>query len=167
MSAFVLSQILASLTLITGMAAFQLRDRKQILRGWFLAATFAAIHFFLLGSIEAGILVSITALRMLVSSFTTNPRMMWLFLTTSVVAYVATYNSPVSLLALGATIIGTVGSFHGSEKAVRYSMMATEALWAIHNLIVWSPVALLMEVLFFASNLIGLIRHRKASASAL
>jgi inner membrane protein len=90
---------------------------------------------------------------------------MYLFLTLSVAGFALTYANPVSFLALAATLIGTYGSFHGSEKAVRYTMMVTEVLWATHNLIVWSPVAVLMEVLFFSSNLVGLLRHRKASES--
>ena len=92
---------------------------------------------------------------------------MYLFLALALVGFAFTYQSPVSLLALTATLIGTYGSFHGSEKAVRYTMMATEVLWAIHNIIIWSPVAILMEVLFFSSNLIGLLRHRHANESAL
>ncbi|MCP4927105.1 MAG: YgjV family protein [Gammaproteobacteria bacterium] len=64
-------------------------------------------------------------------------------------------------------MIGTWGSFQESEKAVRFTMMSTEVLWVIHNLIVWSPVAVIMEVLFFSSNLLGLLRHRKANESAL
>ena len=167
MTPFIASQILAGLTLLTGMAAFQFRDRKIILRGWFLAAVFAAAHFYLLGSIEACLLVSVTAMRMLVSSFSTDSKLMWLFLLLAVGGFVVTYESPISFLALFATIIGTIGSFHGSEKAVRYSMMATEILWAIHNIIIWTPVAIAMEILFFTSNLIGLLRHRKANAGAL
>jgi len=167
MSPFILSQILAGATLITGLAAFQFKDRKHILRGWFLAATFAAAHFYLLGSIEACILVGITATRFMVSSLTTDSRLMYLFLALAIGGFAMTYESPVSFLALAATLIGTVGSFHGSEKAVRYAMMVAEILWAIHNIIVWSPVAIGMEVLFFSSNLIGLLRHRKANETAL
>jgi len=167
MSPFIISQILAGLTLVTGMAAFQFKKRKYILRGWFVAATFASIHFYLLGSTEACFLVAITATRFLIASFTTDARLMYLFLVLAVGGFVMTYESPVSLLALAATTIGTIGSFHGSEKAVRLSMMATEILWAIHNIIVWSPVAVTMEVLFFISNLLGMLRHRKASESAL
>jgi hypothetical protein len=167
MTAFAASQILAGLTLLTGMAAFQLKERKHILRGWCLAATFASVHFLLLGSVEACLLVGVTALRFLVSSFSTDKRLMWLFLALSVAGFALTYKNPVSMLALAATIIGTYGSFHGSEKAVRYSMMATETLWAIHNIIVWSPVAIMMELLFFTSNLIGLLRHRRAKPAAL
>lgn len=167
MSPFVISQILAGLTLVTGMAAFQFKTRKYILRGWFVAATFASIHFYLLGSAEACFLVAITAIRFLIASFTTDARLMYLFLALAVGGFVMTYESPVSLLALAATVIGTIGSFHGSEKAVRVAMMATELLWALHNIIVWSPVAVTMEALFFISNLLGMLRHRTASESAL
>ena len=167
MTPFILSQILAALTLITGMTAFQFRERKHILLGWCVAASLAAAHFFILGRIEAGMLVAVTALRFLVSSFTTDARLMYLFMGLSVAGFALTYSTPVSFLALTATLIGTYGSFHGTEKAVRYTMMVTEVLWATHNLIVWSPVAVIMEILFFSSNLVGLLRHRKASASAL
>ena len=167
MTPFLASQILAGLTLVTGMLAFQLRDRKWILRGWFLAALFAAMHFYLLGSVEACILVAITATRMLVSSFTTDARLMWLFLVLSAAGFALTYENPVSLIGLAATLIGTWGSFRHSEILIRYTMMATELLWATHNLIIWSPVGVGMEVLFFASNLTGLIRHRRARQTAL
>lgn len=167
MSDFLLSQLFAGATLITGMAAFQFRQREHILRGWFLAALFAATHFWLLDAHEASVLVLATAARLLVSSFTTDRRVMYLFLAISLAGFALTYQSPVSLLALAATLVGTVGSFQKTEKAVRYTMMATELLWATHNIVVWSPVGVVMEVLFFCSNLAGLLRHRKACETAL
>lgn len=167
MTPFVLSQIFAGMTLLTGMAAFQFKERTVILRGWCLAATFASIHFYLLGSTEACVLVAVTALRFLVSSFTTDSRLMYLFLVLAIFGFAITYESPISILAFISTVTGTIGSFHGSERAVRYSMMVAEILWTIHNIIVWSPVAIVMEVLFFSSNLLGLLRHRRASESAL
>jgi len=167
MSPFVISQLLAGATLVIGMAAFQFRERKYILRGWCLAAFCAAAHFYALGSNEACILVAITAIRFLTASFTTDSRLMYFFLALAIGGFLYSYSSPVSFLALTATLIGTVGSFRGSDKAVRYSMMATELIWAVHNIIVWSPVAIGMEVLFFSSNLLGLMRHRRANASAL
>jgi len=162
MTPFLLSQILAGVTLLIGMAAFQFRSRVAILRGWCVAAIVAAVHFYILGNVEACVLVLITASRFLIASFTTDKRLMYVFLILSVTGYALTYEDPVSLLALAATLIGTFGSFRKSETAVRVSMMSTEVLWAVHNYLVWSPVALGMEVLFFASNLIGLIRHRNA-----
>jgi hypothetical protein len=167
MSPFLISQLLAACTLATGMAAFQFKERKHILRGWCVAALFGAAHFYILGSNEACFLVAITAVRFLISSFNTDARLMYFFMALAIGGYAVTYENPVSVLALAATLTGTYGSFHGSANAVRYAMMTAEVLWVVHNLIIWSPVAVVMEVLFFASNLIGLLRHRKAGAAAL
>lgn len=167
MSDFVISQILALGTLVAGMAAFQFRRRVIILRVWCLAAAFGAAHFWFLDAFEACLLVGITATRFLVSSFTTDKRMFWLFMVLAVAGWAWTYQSPVSYLALAATLVGTWGSFHGSETAIRWAMMAAEVFWLIHNIIVWSPVAIGMEVLFFTSNLTGMLRHRRARESAL
>jgi len=167
MTPFLLSQILATVTLLVGMAAFQMKERKHILRGWFVAAVVAAAHFYLLENYEACVLVLVTATRFLVASFSTNQRFMYLFLGLSVAGYAATYSDPVSLLAFAATLIGTFGSFRQTEAAVRGSMMSTELLWLIHNFLVWSPVAMAMEILFFSSNLIGYLRHRKPQKTAL
>ncbi|MDG1462818.1 MAG: YgjV family protein [Gammaproteobacteria bacterium] len=167
MSPFVISQILASITLIIGMAAFQAKQRRTILRGWFLAAMFAAAHFYFLDMFEACLLVGVIGIRFLVSSFTQDRRLMYLFMAISLVAYIATYNEPVSLLALLAAMIGTWGTFQKAQTTVRLTMMSTEVLWVIHNFIIWSPVAVGMEVLFFSSNVIGFLRHKKAMEAAL
>jgi len=167
MSPFILSQLLAGGTLLVGMAAFQFRERTHILRGWCLAATLAAAHFYVLGSTAACLLVAVTALRFLISSFTTDARLMYLFIALAVGGFILTYANPVNFIALAATLIGTVGSFRHTGNAVRYSMLTTEVLWAVHNIIVWSPVAFVMELLFFTSNLVGLLRHRRANVTAL
>ena len=167
LSDFAISQILALGTLFCGMAAFQFRERTVILRVWCIAALFGAAHFWFLDAFEAALLVSVTAARFFVSSLTTDKRLFWLFILLAVAGWAWTYQSPVSFLALGATLIGTWGSFHGTDTAIRWAMMGAEVLWMIYNIIIWSPVAVGMEVLFFASNLIGMLRHRRARESAL
>ena len=138
-----------------------------MLRMWALGATFASIHFYLLGSYEACLLVAVTALRFIVSSLTTDKRIMWVFIGVSLTGFAFTYVGWISLLPLIATLAGTVGSFQGSGNAVRYSSIVAEVCWVIFNSIIWSPVAIVMEVLFFTSNVIGLIRHRGSAESAL
>jgi len=167
MTDFMLSQILALGTLVTGMAAFQFKDRTMILRLWCIAALFGAAHFWFLDAFEASLLVGVTAARFLVSSFTTDKRLFYFFLLLAIAGFAWTYQSPVSYLALIATLVGTWGSFHGTDAAIRWAMMAAEVCWLIHNIIVWSPVAIGMEVLFFSSNLIGMLRHRRARDAAL
>ena len=161
MSNFLLSQMVAFMALLAGMAAAQFKTRQHILQGWFVAAMLAAVHFWLLGAIEACLLVSLTAMRFLVSSFTTNPRIMYLFLALSFIAYVLTYNDPVSLLALAATLTATVASFQHDARRIRLIMMTAELFWLVHNTLIWSPVAIITEVLFFSSNTVALLRHSK------
>jgi len=167
MTDFAISQALALGTLVAGMAAFQFRSRVVILRVWCLAAVFGAAHFWFLGAVEACLLVGVTAARFLISSLTTDKRMFWFFIALAVAGWAYTYQSPVSYLALAATLVGTWGSFHGTDAAIRWAMMAAEVCWLIHNIIVWSPVAIGMELLFFGSNLVGMLRHRRARESAL
>lgn len=166
MSYFVISQILAGGTFVTGLIAFQLQNRVHMLRAWGLAASFGAAHFWFLGAPEASLLVAITASRFIISSFTIDSRLMYFFLALAVGSFWFTYTTPISILALVATLIGTYGSFYGTENAFRYSMLAAQVLWFIHNYVVWSPVALGMEFFFFASNILGWIRARKALAAA-
>ena len=125
------------------------------------------MHFYLLGSYEACLLVAVTALRFVVSSLTTDKRIMWLFIALGLTGFAFTYVGWISLLPLVATLAGTLGSFHGTGNAVRYSSMVAEVCWIIFDIIIWSPVAIVMELLFFASNVTGLIRHRKAAEAAL
>jgi len=164
---FLISQILAVGTLVAGMAAFQFRDRTIILRGWFVAALFGSAHFWFLDAYEACLLVGVTALRFLVSSFTTNRRAYYFFMVLAVAGFTVTYQSLLSFLPLAATLVGTWGSFQGTDRAVRWSMFGAQACWVTFNIVIWSPVAILVEVLFFSSNLIGMLRHRKAQESAL
>jgi len=110
MSPFLISQLLAACTLATGMVAFQFKEREHILRGWCIAALFAAAHFYLLGSNEACFLVGITAIRFLISSFSTDARLMYLFMALAIGGFAVTYENPVSLLALAATLIGLSAS---------------------------------------------------------
>lgn len=164
---FLISQILAVGTLIAGMAAFQFRERTVILRGWFVAALFGSAHFWFLGAYEACLLVGVTALRFLVSSFTTDRRAYFFFMALALAGFVFTYQSLLSLLPLAATLVGTWGSFQGTDRAVRWSMFGAQACWVTFNIIIWSPVAILVEVMFFSSNLIGMLRHKKAQETAL
>lgn len=163
---FIISQVLACGVLIAGLTAFQFKQRTHILRGWGVAATFGSAHFWFLGAYEACLLVALTATRFFISSFTTDKRLMYVFLALAVAGFAYTYQQPVGVLALIATLIGTYGSFYGTENAIRWSMLIAQVLWFIHNYIVWSPVALGMEFFFFTSNIVGWVRANRAQARA-
>ena len=56
----------------------------------------------------------------------------------------------------------TIGSFQPKSRHVRIMFMFAAATWMTHNIIVWTPVAALMELTFLVSNLIGYWRYDRS-----
>ncbi len=57
--------------------------------------------------------------------------------------------------------------FTDDAKTVRKMMMIGAFCWAVHNLLVWSPMAAVMETFFFCSNLIGYLRFERETAKEI
>ena len=84
---------------------------------------------------------------------------MYLFGTASVVATVFTYAGLISILSCTGSVFQTVAAFQKDDKHLRLLMLVGTSFWLMHNYLVGSPTAVLMEVLFISSNLIGYYRH--------
>jgi Bacterial inner membrane protein len=167
MSTFLLSQLLVALAFAAGLAAFQFRARPAILRSWSLCAALNGAHFLLLGVPGAATLAAMISVRFLVASFTRDRRVMVFFMILSATGFLATYTRPVGLLALAATLLGTWASFQPNDRTVRATLAICASLWVLHNAIVGSPVATVMELAFLASNAIGWRRfHGRAKMDA-
>lgn len=158
---FALSQLLAALAFAGGIIAFQQRERAGMLKFWFVSALLNASHFAVLGQYEAALFVGLTAVRFLVAALSPRQRWMYCFLALSTLLIVLSYNNPLNLLPYLAAIVGTVGSFQKNVVVVRLLMAVGATAWVIHNLLVGSPVAVLMELAFLSSNLVGYVRSRK------
>lgn len=158
---FVLSQLLAFLAFAAGISAFQLKQRQAMLLCWFLSAALNASHFVVLGQLAAGLFVGVTAIRFLVAAYYPKPLLMWLFLVLSTLLLWLTYQSPLQLLPYLAAIIGTIGSFQQKVRLVRTCMAIGACAWICHNALVGSPVAVMMELAFLGSNLVGFLRQRR------
>lgn len=129
---------------------------------WFLSAALNASHFVVLGQLAAGLFVGVTAIRFLVAAYYPKPIWMWLFLVLSTLLLWLTYQSPLQLLPFLAAIVGTIGSFQQKVLLVRSCMAIGACAWICHNILVGSPVAVLMELAFLASNFVGFLRQRRA-----
>ena len=158
---FALSQCLAAMAFISGIVAFQRYDRASMLKFRFVSALLNASHFAVLGQYEAACFVSLTAVRFLVAAVNPRQRWMYCFLALSTLLIVYSYTSPVNLLPYLAAVVGTIGSFQKNVSLVRLLMAIGATSWIIHNLLVGSPVAVLMELAFLSSNLVGYIRSRR------
>ena len=158
---FVGSQMLAALAFGSGIFAFWQQQRSIMLKFWFISAVLNACHFGLLGQYEAALFVSLTAIRFLVAAL--HPRQYWmlLFMAGATLILLMTYSSPLNLLPYAAAMLGTFGSFQTRVGRVRLCMALGASFWILHNILVGSPVAVLMEVAFLLSNLMGFLRARR------
>lgn len=155
MSTFVLSQILAGIAFAHGLISFQLKPRRSVLLCLFLLTVFNSSHFFLLGRPGPATLQILTGVRYLTAMFTMNRKLMYLFLLVSLVAFLVTFKSPHSFLALIAVLLGTYGSFQPADRTMRIFLMLGNSTWLIHNIFASTPVAAVMEASFLTSNALG------------
>jgi hypothetical protein len=154
-STFVLSQILAGIAFTLGLTSFQFKSRRSVLLCLSLLTVFNSSHFFLLGRPGPATLQILTGVRYLTATFTMNRKLMYLFLLVSIGAFLATFRSPLSLLALVAVLLGTYGSFQPADRTMRVFLMLGNSIWLIHNIFASTPVAMVMEASFLTSNVLG------------
>jgi len=155
MTPFLLSQILAGVAFGLGLLSSQFRQRRSILLCLVLGTAFNASHFLLLQQPGPAALIALIGTRYLTSLCTTRRWVMYLFLVLSAASFATTYQSPVSLLALLAVCCGTWGTFHPDDRVLRRFIILGNTCWLLHNLLVWTPVGVLMEASFLGSNLFG------------
>ncbi|HEX5056109.1 MAG TPA: YgjV family protein [Gammaproteobacteria bacterium] len=155
MDNFLVSQVLAGVAFGFGMCSFQFGVRRHILWCWSASAFFNALHFLVLGQITAGVLILTTCVRFMTASFTTDRRLMYLFIVILLAGFAITFRSPVSLLAVGAALLGTWGAFQSDDRRIRIALVLCSTSWIVHNTLIGSPVAALMETAFLLSNLVG------------
>ena len=80
---------------------------------------------------------------------------MYVFFGLILVGFSCSYESPLGFLGLFATLPATYGSFQKTEQRVRVFHMLSNASWMVHNILVMTPVAAVMEATFLTSNVLG------------
>ncbi len=158
MSHFMLSQILVGFAICTDILSFQLKDRKKIVSCLLVSCMLISVHFMLLDHWTAAGLGLLAAARFTTSLFSTSKKAMGLFVLATIIIGVFSYEGLLSILSCTGAVFGTVASFCKEDKLLRQLMLVGTALWLIHNFLAGSPGAVLMEALFFSSNLVGYFR---------
>jgi hypothetical protein len=155
MNAFAWSQILAAGAFACGMVSYQLRERRNVLLCLTGLAVLNAGHFLLLDRTTPAVMLLLTATRYVTSMFTRHRLFFYLYLTAAVVGIAWTYSGPLSWLALAGVFFGTLGSFQPTDRAMRQCFFCGNSCWITHNILAQTPVAIVMEICFFASNVVG------------
>lgn len=159
MSYFILSQILVVFAIVFDLISFQFKNQRKIVCCLFIAAAFNSIHFLLLEQWTASGLMALGSLRYFTSIFTTSKKMLIVFALGSIIVSSVTYMGLISILACSGSLIKTAAAFCRNDKKLRQLMIFGTACWIVHNYIVGSPAAVILEVLFLLSNFVGYYRY--------
>ena len=155
MNLFLLSQILVGMAIVTDFLAFQCKNRQKILLFLSISCALIATHYFLLSKNTAGILIIISLIKYLVAKYSPLTRNMILLLLIETVAFYLTFEVLSDFIMLSASVSFTFGAFQKNDKYLRLLMMAAAISIITYDILIWSPVAIVLECLYFTSNAIG------------
>ena len=158
-SVFVWSQVLIAIAIVFDIASFQFKQRRQIVCCLCVSGILISVHFILLEQWTAAGLLMLASIRYFCSIFTTSKRLMSVFLLSALIITVGTFSGLLSVLSFTATLFQTTAAFCQSDQRLRQLMIVGTSLWLVHNYLAGSPTAVLMEVLFIGSNLVGYYRY--------
>ncbi len=159
MSLFVISQILIGVAICSDIASFQFKKREYIVSCLLISCVLISLHFMCLGHWTAACLGGVAAGRFVTSLFSTSRIFLWFFIAVTVVVSGLTYEGLLSVLGCTGAIFGTMASFSKEDKRLRQLMFIGTCIWIIHNCFAGSPGAVLLEIIFLSSNLIGYFRY--------
>jgi hypothetical protein len=159
MSHFAMSQLLVGLAICTDILSFQFKERSKIVTCLFCSCMLISTHFMLLSHWTAASLGIVAAVRFLCSVFTTSKKLMVVFLVITIGCAVFTYEGPLSILSTSGATFGTIASFCKEDKRLRQLMLIGTSLWLVHNYLAGSPLAVVMEMIFISSNVVGYFRY--------
>ncbi|MEP3349592.1 MAG: YgjV family protein [Marinomonas sp.] len=167
MDNFIISQILLIFTIFFDLISFQFKDRKKILICFFIAAAFNSTHFFLLEQQTAAWLMFMGSIRYFASIFFPSKKVAIPFIIIPILLLFMTYTGISSILSFLGSVIKTAAVFCKHDKMLRLFMMIGTVFWIANNAIVNSPLGVLMESLFLASNIIAYYRYYIIKKSVL
>jgi hypothetical protein len=159
MSLFVVSQILIGMAICTDLLSFQFKERVRIVNCLMVSCTLISIHFMCLGHWTAACLGGLAAARFVTSLFTTKKLYRTLFVFATLIVAFVTYEGLLSVLCATGALFGIYASFCEDDKPLRQLMAVGTSIWLLHNILAGSPGALVMEILFLSSNIVGYFRY--------
>jgi hypothetical protein len=156
---FIISQVAMFIAMGFDFLSLQYKKREHTFLCLIVAAGLISAHYFLLGKIAAGVIVSISVLRFITCYFTTNKKYLFIFIALNTISLFFTYKDPTDLIIYVGLIIFIVGNFQEDNRLMRKLMMGGTSLIVLYNAIIFSPMGAVGEGSFLISNFIGYYRH--------
>ena len=159
MNAFLLSQMLAGISFLLDISAFHFQRRAITLTLLTSSTSLLAIHFYLLDQHAAAGLMIIAACRYATAIVTFHRWVMWGFMLGSLLCSIYLWQNLSSILPLMGSLLMTFASFQKRSGKLRGYTLCGSLCWLLNNVIVGSPVAVIMELAFSGSILAAWWRH--------
>lgn len=167
MGNFALSQWLVIGVLLFDAASFQFKDRKKLLICLLCSSGLLSAHFFILDQSIGGALYLLTFCRFLAAAyFAKSQAILLIFLLATIGTSFFTYHSLISGFALVGSLSSTYGAFQRSDLRIRLFMLVGTISWLVFNVVIFSPMAVVRQLIFATSNLVGLWRFYKKEPTA-
>ncbi len=158
MSAFLLSQLLVGVAFFFDLASFQFREKRKVLGCLVFSALLLGAHFYLVEAYTAAVLGFIAAARFLTAMFSSSRWLLALFLGLVFGNAALSFAGVTTVLATVGAAVTTTASFLASDRRFRELMALGIVIWIVHNALVGSPGAVVLETFFLGSNLVGYYR---------
>jgi hypothetical protein len=158
-NSFIISQILVWIAIFTDFLWFQFKERKKVLLVLTLSVLLIALHYLFLNELNAFYLMMISMVSFLVSSFTYNKKIMMLFFVLYLFPIILNYTSWLDVILFIARYLMLIAIFLKNDKHLRILFMWATCFTIIFNILVFTPVWVLLEVIFLGSNILGYFKH--------
>ena len=158
-SAFIFSQVAMFIAMGFDFLSLQYKKRKFTFLCLIVSASLISTHYFLLGKVAAGVIVFISVLRFITCYFTTDKRVMIVFIGLNTLSLFFTYNELFDMIIYVGLVIFVIGNFQQDNRLMRKLMMVGTSIVIIYNIIIFSPMGIVAEGSFLISNVIGYYRH--------
>jgi len=156
---FIISQIVVAIAMVFDFASLQFRARKNIFLCLAISVSLISLHYFLLGKTAAGWICVVSVARFVISAFSNNKNYIFIFLILNALTLIFTYKEIYDLVFFCGISIFIVGNFQSKDKPMRLLMISGTALVLFYNIIILSPMGIVVEGNFLASNLLGYFRY--------
>ncbi len=155
---FIISQILLLFSMVFDFLSLQFKARKTTFIFFIISAILICIHYFLLNKITTWIMVIVVIIRFITCYFTTNKKFMFLFLILNTFVLTFTYTEIYDLLYYSWSIVSLIGNFQENNKLMRKMIMVGTSFVIVYDFLIFTPMGVLLNVLFLISNFIWYYR---------
>lgn len=163
---YIISQIFALAALLLDLYAFQRRKKVHLLNYNTVATLCSTLHYVFLGAWSGVASKSISTIRDATAAYEahkhkTSKILPIVFVTLYVIMGIISFESPLTLLPVAASIIYTITIYIANVSVIRYVAVITSTLWLIYDIFVFSIVGVAAEAIFIFDDFIAIYRYRK------